>query len=322
MIEFIVPLITFISIVSLVVGIYYLWDLIGETGASKVERRLRIISAGGGHGGDLIKRKQLSPNPTLDRILHDIPRVHAIDRLLTEADLDLSVMKLFGLQFVTSILFCAILYFSADLYPVLALIIGITAGCMTPYIFVSRRASIRRKRFIEMLPDTLDFMARSLRAGNPYLATLKMVADEVPDPIGTEFGIVFDEINYGLETKDALLNFTDRIHCEEVQYFAAAVIIQKVTGGNLADVLNKIAEVMRARDNAYREIAIQAAEMKLSANVLIGLPFFVAGGIAITQPTYFNPLFDHPLGQVIIALQLFLMVIGYFVIKRMISFRV
>ena len=102
------------------------------------------------------------------------------------------------------------------------------------------------------------------------------------DPVGREFAITFDEINYGLEVEDALYNFGERIHSEEVQYFITAVVIQKVTGGNLADVLNRIAEVMRSRVKTYREVDIQASEMRLSANVLIGLPFFVAGAVAIT----------------------------------------
>jgi tight adherence protein B len=173
-----------------------------------------------------------------------------------------------------------------------------------------------------MLPDALDFIARSLRAGNPFSATVKMVSEEIADPVGREFAITFDEINYGLEVEDALYNFGERIHSEEVQYFITAVIIQKVTGGNLADVLNRIAEVMRSRVKTYREVDIQASEMRLSANVLIGLPFFVAGAVAISNPSYFEPLFDNELGQIIILAQIGLMLIGYYVIRRMIHFRV
>ena len=245
MIELLVPLVTFIAVISLVGGLYFLWDLIRESGAGNVERRLRILSAGGAHGAELLKNKKLSSNPTLNSILLGIPRIHAIDRMLTEASINLSVIKFIGLQLVTGIFIGAVLVMMAsELLPWLAFSLGIIIGFMIPYMYASRCARNRRQRFIEMLPDALDFIARSLRAGNPFTATLKMVADEVPDPVGTEFGIVFDEVNYGIDIKDALLNFEERIHCEEVQYFVAAVIIQKVTGGNLADVLNKISEVI------------------------------------------------------------------------------
>jgi len=323
MIEFLVPLVTFIAVVSLVGGIYFLWDLFRETGAGKVERRLRVLSAGGAHGSaELLKKKVLSTNPVLNSILLEIPRIHAIDRMLIEASIDLSVLKFISLQLAAGIFISVALALGSELFPWLAIVLGLTLGFIIPYLYISRCARTRRTHFIEMLPDALDFIARSLRAGNPFTATLKMVADEVPDPVGTEFGIIFDEINYGLEIKDAMLNFEERINCEEVQYFVAAVNIQKVTGGNLADVLNKISEVMRSRVNAYREVAIQASEMRLSANVLIGLPFFVAGAISILNPSYFKPLFESPVGQIIIFIQLFLMLIGYLVVKRMIHFRI
>jgi len=144
----------------------------------------------------------------------------------------------------------------------------------------------------------------------------------MPDPIGKEFSITFDEMNYGLPMDDALRNLGERTGSEEIHYFITAVIIQRQTGGNLADVLNRIAEVMRSRARTFREINIQAAEMKLSAHVLIGLPFFVAGALSIMNPTYLLVLFAEPAGRVVIGAQLLLMLIGYLVVRRMINFRV
>jgi tight adherence protein B len=129
-------------------------------------------------------------------------------------------------------------------------------------------------------------------------------------------------MNYGLDVEDALYNLGDRTGNEEMHFFITAVLIQKSTGGNLADVLNRIAAVMRARAVTYRDIKILAAEMRYSAKVLIGLPFFVAGVLSITNPTYLTVLFENELGLIVIALQIMFMVVGYYVIHKMVNFRV
>jgi tight adherence protein B len=142
------------------------------------------------------------------------------------------------------------------------------------------------------------------------------------DPVGPAFGATFDEMNYGLELEDALYNLGDRVGSEEVQYFITAVLIQRTTGGNLADVLNRIAAVMRERARTYREVIIQASEMRLSARVLIALPFVVAGAVSIFNPSYLATLLDEPVGRIIIGVQIVLMIIGYLIIRRMINFRI
>lgn len=319
---YLIPIFTFVSVIAFFGASYYLWDMLHEAKSAKVQRRLRLLSAGGAHGEELMQQKHFSDIPTLNKILIGIPRVHAIDRVLVQADLDLTVVRFFLIQFAAAVAISLALVLVGSLLSMIAIPIGILAGISLPYMVITRRAVERRKKFVEMLPDALDFIARSLRAGNPFTATMKMAADEIADPVGREFAVTFDEINYGLELEDALYNFGERIQSEEVQYFIAAVVIQKVTGGNLADVLNRISEVMRARVKTYREVEIQASEMRLSANVLIGLPFVVAGAVTIFNPTYFAPLFDNTMGQMIILAQIGLMLIGYFVIRRMIHFRV
>ncbi len=322
LIPYLIPVFTFVSVVAFIGASYYLWDMFHEAGTAKMQRRLRLLSAGGAHGEELMQKKHFSDIPFVNEVLHGIPRVHAIDRVLVEGNVNLTVVRFFLVQLITIVVVCLALTLAASIALMIALPIGFVAGIALPYIFINHRAQERRKKFIAMMPDALDFIARSLRAGNPFTATIKMASEEIADPVGREFAITFDEINYGLEVEDALYNFGERIHSEEVQYFITAVIIQKVTGGNLADVLNRIAEVMRSRAKTYREVDIEAAEMRVSANVLIALPFFVAGAVAIMNPAYFEPLFDNKLGQMIILAQIGLMLIGYFVIRRMIHFRV
>ncbi|MEW6728594.1 MAG: type II secretion system F family protein [Pseudomonadota bacterium] len=322
----IASILAFIAVVVLVEGIYLLARSVQEEGVARVQQRLRNLSAGGGHGEDvvkhLIKQRLLSETPAINRLLLMVPRVHAVDHMLEQSGLDLTVMRYIGLQFMLSAMFFAAGMLLSKLPMPVVLGVAVVAGFLLPHFYVVSRMRKRRLKLTEQLPDALDFIARSLRAGNPFSASLKAAAQEIPDPLGKEFGITFDELNYGLPLEDALHNLGHRTGSEEMHYFITAVIIQRQTGGNLADVLNRIAEVMRARARTFREIQIQAAEMKLSARVLIGLPFFVAGVLSIFNPSYLAILFTEPAGRVVIALQLFLMLVGYLVVRRMINFRV
>ncbi len=161
-----------------------------------------------------------------------------------------------------------------------------------------------------------------MRAGNPFSAAIRSVSTEMPEPIAGEFAITFDELNYGLDMSTVLHNLGERTGNEEIRYFITAVLVQRQTGGNLADVLNRISAVMRSRSTTYREVRILAAEMSYSANVLIALPFFIAGTLMVVNPKYLSVLFQHDFGMVIIGIQILLMAVGYLVIQRMVNFRV
>jgi tight adherence protein B len=204
----------------------------------------------------------------------------------------------------------------------IALLFATPLSGLLPVLVLLRMKHKRGLRFAQQLPDALDYIARSLRAGNPLTASLRSVATEMPDPTGTEFGITFEELNYGLAFEEAMHNLAHRSGSAEMNYFVTAVLIQRTTGGNLADMLNKLATIMRARASTYREIAILSAEMKLSANVLIALPIFVALILLIVNPDYLSVLFTTTFGQIMVFVQLVLMAIGYAIIHKMINLRV
>jgi tight adherence protein B len=323
---YVISFLVFIAMVVLVEGVYLLWRGVHEEGVLKINRRLKMLSAGGAHGQEvlqeLLRTKSFSDLPWLNRILMKVPRLHALDRTLEQAAVRISVGRFLLLQVGLAILITAILLWTGKLHIVICTIIGITLGFVIPTLYVYGKRDKRRKDFARQLPEALDFIARSMRAGNPFSASLKSVAKEMPDPIGTEFGITFDEMNYGLELDDALHNLGNRTGSDEMHFFITAVLIQRTTGGNLADVLNKIAAVMRARARTVREIMILSAEMRLSARVLIALPFVVAGALTLLNPGYLTVLFKSPVGQVIIGIQLLLMLFGYLVIRRMVNFRI
>jgi tight adherence protein B len=241
---------------------------------------------------------------------------------LEQAAIGMSVSRFLLLQAGLSLVIFGLMIAFLNLVWPLAVLLAIVAGFALPYLFALRRAHVRRQALIRQLPAMLDFVARALRAGNPFAAALKEAANEMSAPISSELGITFDEMNYGLQMEDALYNFAERTGSEDVSFFVAAVLIQKSTGGNLADLLNRLAEVLRARFRTRKEIDIEAGEMRLSARLLIALPFVAVAAMLLLDPKYILLLLEHPVGQVIVVLQLLLMLFGYLVVRKMINFRV
>lgn len=322
----IIGIIAFIITVLVIESIYILWQNSQLEQSRKIAKRIRAMSAGGGHGDkvlELLRNKQLSTSPTMHRLLSALPRVHTLDRLLQQSGKDLTVGRFILIQIAVFLALLIVFLLYAKVVPVvIAVILSLAGAFFFPITYIKQQQRKRQDKFSELFPDALEYMARSLRAGNPFSASLKAVSEEMPTPIGPEFAITFDEINYGLSINDALYNMGDRVGTEEVRYFIAAVIIQKQTGGNLADLLKRIAEMIRRRIRTYRDIKTQAAEMKMSANVLIALPFFVAAAILVFNPKYLLSLVNDPMGPYIFVGQGVLFVIGYIIMQRMINFRV
>jgi tight adherence protein B len=322
---YLISFLVFIAAIIFLEGMYLLWRAFMDEGLIKINKRLRALSAGGeSHRKalNLIRRQEMSSIPLLNRMLIAIPRLHALDRLLEQAAVNLSVSRFLGIQLLFAVLLTLLFSLLANLNMVLVLLLAIPLAGFIPVLVLLKMKQKRGLLFSRQLPDALDYIARSLRAGNPLTASLRSVATEMPDPTGTEFGITFEELNYGLAFEEALHNLAHRSGSDEMNYFVTAVLIQRTTGGNLADMLNKLATIMRARASTYREIGILSAEMKLSANVLIALPIFVALILLILNPDYLSVLFTTTFGQIMVFVQLVLMAIGYAIIRKMINLRV
>lgn len=321
----IVSVVTFLAVVAFVMGVYLLWQASWVEGHGKIRRRLRNLSAGGGHGREaleLLRARQFSSDPVLNRLLGRLPRMESLDRLLQQSGSNATMMQFMGSQLVVALVLFPVLLFLLGMPWLLALLLALAGGLLLPVLNLQRRRRRRQAKIVELLPDSMDFIARALRAGNPFTAALKAAAKEMPEPIAEEFGITFDEINYGLEVEDALHNLETRLGGTDVAYFVTAVLIQRRTGGNLANVLNRIAAMLRERRRTVNEVRIQAAEMRLSAHILIALPFLVAGVLSLFRWEYMATLFEHPMGQVIVVIQLILMLFGYLVMRRMVNFRI
>jgi tight adherence protein B len=182
--------------------------------------------------------------------------------------------------------------------------------------------SSRKKRFAEGFPDALDIIVRSLRVGHPVSVSLSLAAQQIPDPIGSEFGIVVDEVTYGLELGEALANMSERVGVEDFQYFVVAISIQSETGGNLAEVLGSLAAVIRSRFRMFKKVQALAAEGKFSAQCLSVLPPAFGIFTFAINPEYYLNVSSEPLFWKIGVLAITLQLVGIFAMYKMINFRV
>jgi tight adherence protein B len=203
----------------------------------------------------------------------------------------------------------------------LSLLIG-TAGFLLPwgYLYLKKRA--RMKKFERQLPEALELVARSLRAGVSFSGALQHITENFDDPMGTEFGEALFQINYGYSVVDALKNMTGRVECPDLRFFIVSVVLQGETGGNLAEIAESIARVIRERFKFRDKVSALTAEGKLTAVVLGCLPFFVIAALALVNPGYLTPLYTEPVGRLISCIALGMMGIGAFIITQIIDIEI
>lgn len=322
---YVISFLSFIFVLALVEGLHLMWGSLNVERKVKVRRRLRHLSAAGVSDQvaiSLLREPKLSESALVNRLMLSVPRFHLMDRMLEQAGLEITVSRYLLIQvIIAASLLVALLTFTPGNF-LLVLVVAVAAGLGMPLLYVRKKREERMGKFTQLLPDTMDYIARSMRAGNPLGASLRSAAEEMPEPIASEFRTTFDEINFGLDMEEALHNLTERTGSEELRYFVTAVLIQRTTGGNLAEVLARIATVMRSRAATVREIMVLATEMKYSAQVLIAMPIFLGLTLYIVNPAYMASLTESAMGWQIIFAQMVLMGIGYYIIQKMINFRV
>ncbi len=266
------------------------------------------------------KTRPLSNIPWLHRILSDIPLLKKIDHILQQSNLKYPL----GIFLLTS-LAMAFFGFLATSYTIKSNLVSLLAALVAsaiPFLYISFKKNMRIKKFEQQLPEALDLIARSLRAGHAFSGGIQMVAQEFDDPVGSEFAKVLHEINFGVGMKEALINLTERIDCNDLKFFAISVTIQRETGGDLAEILENISYLIRERFKLQDRIRTLSAEGKLSAVILIAIPIFVAFALSIVSPNYIKNLITDPLGKMLVAFSLFTTFMGIIVMKKIITIKV
>ncbi len=205
---------------------------------------------------------------------------------------------------------------------VVPLIVGTAAGASLPYLYLRRKRDQRMRAFEEGLPEAIDLLGRALRAGHPLSSGLKMVADETVDPIASEFRRVFEEQRFGLGMDESLLGMADRIPLVDVRIFITAVLIQREVGGNLAEILDKLSYVIRQRFSIMRQLRTYTAQGRMSGYILGGLPIMLGVVLFLINREDMIAFVTHPLGRTLMMVAVFLQVLGYLAISRIVKIEV
>jgi tight adherence protein B len=311
----------FLAVVLFLEGMYLAWNAYKGPEAKRIVRRLRAMSAGASHqNSPLVKQRLLAQTPGMQRLLLLIPRIHKLDRMILQSGLRLSVAGFIGLTLLAAV-GGAIIALLVRLPAFAVVAIGVAAG-LAPLLYMLGAKHNRMITIEQQLPDALDLMGRAMKAGHAFPGALQMVGDEMPEPIASEFRIVFDEINYGISAQEALTNLATRVPSTDISYFVIAVLIQRETGGNLADLLDNISALIRARLKLLGTVRVLSAEGRMSAWILTILPFALGFMLQLMNPKFLSVLWTDPLGLKMVGAAMFLMVVGIFAMWRISKIRV
>jgi len=268
----------------------------------------------------LLRDQQLSQIPALDNLLRRSERISAIQKTLAQAGMKLRAGNFLGLCALTGIAAgIAGLIVSKNLAIAWC---ALLVGLIIPYSFVSFRRGKRFEKFEELFPEAIDTLARAVRAGHAFTTALEMISDEVAEPVGGEFRKLYEEQKFGMPVRDALLNFADRIPLVDLKFFVTAVMLQRETGGNLAEILDNLSYVIRERFKIQRQVRVYTAQGRLTMGLLMAMPPIIVTVMLILNPSFIRPLFQDPIGHTLVVAGLCLQTIGYFVIRKIIKIQV
>ncbi len=306
--------------VAVILAVEGAWLFVRSISAQsrEINRRLALISQKSDPKAALSLMKEREGGELSHAISKRIPW---LGQLIWMSRAKVSPMALLGVAAGMSIVFCA-LGFVTGAPLILVGVFGLAAGFGIPFGLLSLLAAKQRKVFLEQFPNAVDLVARSLQAGHPVPVALGMVAEQAPDPIGSEFGIALDEMSFGLDRDEALANMVKRFPLPELHLFVAAIQITRESGGNLAEVFLKLADVIRAKATLKKKVAALTAEGRMSCMVLTGLPIFLFLILSLVRPEFYAAVAQDPLFVPMMTAPPILLVMGSFMIWRMVNFKI
>jgi tight adherence protein B len=269
----------------------------------------------------LLRDEMLSEIPAFDSLLRRSDRVSALQKLLSQADLKIRAGNFILLCLACGVVLSVIVY-SASHKALIFAWVGFLLGCFIPYSYASYARTKRFNEFEELFPEAIDTLARAVRAGHAFTTALEMIADEISEPVATEFRKLFEEQKFGLPVREALTNLVDRVPLVDVKFFVTAVMLQRETGGNLAEILDNLSYVIRERFKILRQVRVYTAQGRLTMLLLMGMPPIIIMGMMFMNPTFIQPLFTDPIGHAMLVIGICLQTVGYFVIRKIIRIQV
>lgn len=311
-------LIFLVTIALVLSGYYFLIEV--PSSKRKLRQRIEVAKAQVNAqaiedaGGSLLRSDVLSTNPLFHRLLLKVPGSQRLQLFVQQSAANITVGMLLTVSLLLGwFVFLLSLLFGAAV--LLALILGVMAGAI-PFVVISIKRQRRLFKFEEQFPDAIDLLGRAVRAGHAFTTGLDLIAKEMPSPVSEEFQRTYEQQNLGLPIRDAFENFMRRIPLTDVRIFVTALMIQRESGGNLAEILDNLSSVIRERFKLMRQIRVYTAQGRLSLYVLVAIPPLMGLMLFLIRPEYIMRLFNDPLGNKFLIAGIILQVMGYFVIRK------
>jgi tight adherence protein B len=319
----IAALIVFVIVAGIVAAAAFsAMRLPGSLASRRMERRLREVSSrdfDAAPGTQSFVRNQASgPLPALDRAFGGSGS--SLARLIEQSGVKTTPSAVIVISFVFGLMLALLaLVFIRQPF---AWPIAMMLGFATPTLWLKYKKSARLKKFEEQFPEALDLLSRAIRAGHAFQTAMGMVADELPAPVGVEFKKAFDQQNFGLPLQEALDDLAVRVPLMDVRFFVTAVLIQRETGGNLSEILDNLAHVVRERFKILRQVRVHTAHGRFTGWVLLALPAALGIALMFINPDHMNLLFRERMGQMMISIAIVMQTVGYIWIRKVIKIEV
>jgi tight adherence protein B len=312
-------LLTFVFTLTVVLGSYWAVVMRPETAATgRLRQRLRVTAEQQIGAASIVKSHVDRTAATgLFRRWHRTLAVAPTERLVERAGMTIDAARLVSCTAAALVLIVLLLTIVQTNF-----MVAVGAGGMTslvPYLYLRRAAAARMRAFEELFPDAIELMARALRAGHALTTTIAMVADEIPEPVKSEFRLVYEQHNYGLPLPQVLKALAARIPLMDLRFFVTAVLTQRDTGGNLAEVLDNLAAVTRDRFRVRRELLVLTAQGRMTGWILAFFPVALALVLYLVNPSHMNAFLDDPLGVRLLEIAFALQVIGSLIIRKIVT---
>ena len=314
-------LLTFCLVLGIIFGGYCLFVLRPETlEQTALRKRLRGSTPAGRAPVGTLERPadRLSGVQALNAVLSRTSGISGpLERMITQSGLNVTVgTLLLASAFLACASYLVVKWLTYFTY------LGLAAapfGAMVPFVVVRVARTKRLRLFEEQFPEAIELLARALRAGHAFPTGLTIVADEIPAPVGTEFKLVYDRQTFGMALGDALKGLADRVPVLDARFFVTAVLTQRETGGNLSEVLDNLASVIRDRFRVKRQVRVVTAHGRITGWILAGLPPSLAGVLCFVSPGHMTTLVTDPLGIQMLAVAGFLQVSGTLIIRKLVN---
>ena len=321
---FLISLFSFFAILSLIVIVFMVPMAVQDSAQARIKRRLtaigRMDSASRSEIQNLLKSSVYSDVPWLNQMLAKMQFARRLDLLLERATFDMSLPLFLLCSMIAGCVAFFLMLVVGQTF-LTALVLGIIA-LLCPYFYVKYVTWKRMRHFLEQLPDGLDMISQSLQAGLGLTQAMVFVAREMADPLGTEFSVFIEEVNLGLPLPDALKKFEERMSLPEVRLFNTALLVQREVGGSLAELLNKLADIIRDRFRIERLIKSLTGQNRMSAWTVCSIPPFLAVFMFFRERELMSDMLSDPMGRAMLAAALGLEILGIIVFRKLIKIHI